>query len=82
MKTCLICGDRTKRPIAAVLEHFRPLDWKQRSYAPGTFRIFGIRAAVTLMSPMLNTILNWRYRRHRLEAPFCALDELPNSQTP
>lgn len=66
MKTCIICGEKTERPIAAAVEHFRPIDWEQRHWVKGTFKAFGWSAALTLMFPFLNTILHWKYRKMRL----------------
>ena len=68
---CLICGDSTSYPIAAVIWHFRPIDLKQREYIRGNFKAFGfcrgLMANVTLMFPFLNTIINWKYRKMQLE---------------
>jgi hypothetical protein len=35
----------------------------------GTYKQFGLRAAVCLASPLANMILNWRFRKSRLEFP-------------
>lgn len=71
MSTCIICGDTTPSPFTAFVYHFRPIDWEQRSYIRGNFKMFGLwsglRANLTLMSPFLNTILNWKHRKGKLE---------------
>jgi hypothetical protein len=71
MKRCVICGDSTTRPFAAAIEHFRPIDWPQRHFIKGNFKMFGLkiglRANITLMFPWANTILHWKYRKHGLE---------------
>jgi len=91
MKTCIICGDHTSRPLAAVVYHFRPIDWEQRSFIMGNFQTFGfwsgLRSNLTLMFPFLNTILNWKYRKHRLVfadgselQPMCQIGEKDNDR--
>ena len=52
------------------LRELKPLDWQQRHYIRGNIRTFGfwgsIKANITLMSPLLNMILNWKYRDWKL----------------
>lgn len=71
MKYCLICGEKIDRPFAATVEHFRPIDLGQWPYVIGNFRTFGLwsglHANVTLLSPVINTILHWKHRKSRLE---------------
>jgi hypothetical protein len=71
MKQCIICGEKTKRPLAAVVEHFRPIDWSQRHYLRGNFKVFGfwsgLRANITLMFPIVNTLWNWKQRKATLD---------------
>lgn len=82
MKTCCICGESTSKPLRAIWEHLAPIDWSQMSWFRGTFKACGLSAAVTLISPLLNTVLHWKYRKMRLTAPFCALDDLPIAEKP
>lgn len=79
MKHCLICGCKTTQPIAALMEHLRPLTLEHKMFWRGTYQTLGLRAALTLASPLLNTILTWKYRKHRLTAQFNALDDVPNA---
>jgi hypothetical protein len=68
---CLICGELTDKPIEAVWWHLRPLEnpsiW--RGFVIGTYRQFGLCSVITLLSPILNTIIHWKYRYHRLVIP-------------
>lgn len=70
IKECLVCGEVNKRWFAATVWHFRPIDWEQRRFLRGNFRTFGfwsgLRSNICLMFPFLNTLLNWKYRKHRL----------------
>lgn len=66
MKHCLICGEKTKRPILATLMHFRLIDFDQWAFVRGTYESFGLRSVLTLVSPLANTLLNWRHRKSRL----------------
>jgi hypothetical protein len=67
---CVICGDFTTRPFAAMVDHFRPIDWPQRKFLVGNFRAFGfwsgLHSNICLMFPFLNTLLNWKHRKSRL----------------
>ncbi len=69
--TCLVCGEVSAKWIQATIWHFRPIDWEQRGFIRGNFKTFGawggLRANVTLLFPFLNTLLNWKYRKARLE---------------
>jgi hypothetical protein len=73
MSECLICGDRTDRPFEAFVWHFRFIDLPQWRFIVGNFKTFGfwlgLRGNVTLMFPFLNTLINWKWRRHRLVFP-------------
>ncbi len=79
---CVICGEKLKHgnQLTAALWHFRPLDWGQRKWLFGTWRTFGLRGAITLISPAINTLVNWKYRKARLTSQFCALDDLDNKE--
>ena len=70
MKHCIICGGKTSQPFSAAVNHFRPIDWKQRHFVRGNFATFGfwsgLMANVTLVFPFLNTLINWKYRKMRL----------------
>lgn len=66
---CPICGEPTNEVIVSTLWHFRPIQspkvwW---DFVTGTYRNFGVIAVVTLVSPLLNTIIHWKYRRDRLD---------------
>jgi len=73
MKACIVCGEKTDRPIAAALRHFRLVDWGQWQYWPGNIRAFGfwtgLKSAITLSFPIINTLWNWKYRKSRLIIP-------------
>jgi hypothetical protein len=64
---CPICDDNTKSPIIAALWHFRLIDFDQWAYVRGTWQTFGFRAVLTLVSPICNTLINWKHRKARLE---------------
>lgn len=68
---CLVCGEPTVCPIRAILWHFRPIEHPRVwfGYLRGTYRLFGLRSVVTLVSPFLNTVIHWKYRHHRLKFP-------------
>lgn len=80
-RSCLVCGDICDKWIQATIHHFRPIDWEQRSFIRGNFKAFGVwsglRANITLLFPVMNTLFNWKYRKSRLvfadgsEQPFC-----------
>jgi hypothetical protein len=77
MKYCFICHSQVKEGMllartSAFVEHFYPIDFselREWRVLKGTYSIFGLRAALTLVSPLLNTILNWKYRKHHLVFP-------------
>ena len=72
MRTCLICGDRTRKPVRAVLEHLALWDWKHsRGCLLGTYRTFGFVAALTLFCPLACTLIYWRHRKAKLQFEFC-----------
>lgn len=68
---CIICGDVVTRPFAAAVYHFRPFAWHESKYILGNIRTFGfisgMRANIGLYFPFLSTIMNWQYRKMRLE---------------
>lgn len=80
-RICVICGEQigssASRTVAA-LWHFRPIERRSvwYGYLRGTYQVIGLRAALTLLSPLLNTVLNWKYRKARLTSQFNALDDL------
>jgi hypothetical protein len=67
---CVICGDSTERPFDAAIWHFRFIDWEQRHWVRGNFKVFGfwsgLSANMSLMFPFWDTIANWRYRKYTL----------------
>lgn len=66
---CVICGDPTDKPLDAAWWHLRPIENPREwwGFIGGTYANFGLRSVVTLISPLLNTIIHWKYRFHRLE---------------
>lgn len=69
MSKCPICGDNTDNPLIATFMHFRLIDFAQFSFVRGTFRTFGLREALTLICPLANTLIHWKYRKARLVIP-------------
>ena len=71
MKTCPICGSKTPRPILAALEHFKVWELNQLKYMRGNIKAFGLvdgfMATIYLMSPIINTLRHWKYRKHHLK---------------
>lgn len=49
-----------KRPLH--ISEFYLLDLKQIPYVKGTFKLFGWHPTLTLISPVMNLILNFKYR--------------------
>lgn len=47
--------------------NLKPVTFKHIKFWGGTYKTFGTKALLTLMSPLLNTILNWKYRNMHLE---------------
>ena len=47
--------------------NLKPIDRSMFKYFRGTFARFGLRSALTTVSPLLNTILNWKYRNWELK---------------
>lgn len=49
------------------------LDWKMRYFVRGNFHAFGLwhglTANLTLMSPLLNVLINWKHRNQELRIP-------------
>ena len=79
-KTCIICGEKLKpnsNRLTAALWHFRPLELKQWPWFRGTVKHCGISSAISLMSPLYNTLRHWKYRKAKLTSQFCALDDVP-----
>lgn len=67
---CLICGEPSEKPIRSTFSHlwlYVPGQWK---YLRGNVRMFGLWdgfwGTVYLVSPLLNTLRHWKYRKHRL----------------
>ena len=73
MKHCIVCGDETKRPIAATLSHFILYQQGQWAFLKGNIDVFGwrngIMSTLYLICPALNTIRFWKYRKARLVIP-------------
>jgi len=71
MKACIVCGEKTDRPILAALAHFKLVEWRQWRFWIGNFRTFGfwmgLKGSLTLSFPIVNTIWNWKYRKMRLD---------------
>lgn len=72
MGKCVICDEKTNRPIAAAIDHFRLVEWNQWRYWRGNFTAFGwisgLKANLTLSFPILNTLWNWKHRKARLHS--------------
>ena len=47
--------------------NLRPIDFTHKRFWRGTYDRFGFRSWITLVSPLANTILNWKYRNYDLE---------------
>lgn len=45
----------------------RLVDLSQRDVWNETYLQFGLRSLLTLASPLLNTIINWKYRNYELD---------------
>jgi hypothetical protein len=73
MKKCIICDQPTTRPVLEALWHFRLVDWNQWQFWRGNINTFGLasgmRSNLCLSFPILNTLLNWKYRKARLVFP-------------
>lgn len=68
---CLICGQETKRPVAAFLTHFKPYEYNGFKYYAGNKSMFGAYDAfwscVYLTSPLIKTIRFWKTRKMTLD---------------
>lgn len=46
------------------------IDWPMRQYIRGNFQAFGLwqglKVNITLMSPLLNLLIHWKYRNSQL----------------
>jgi hypothetical protein len=51
------------------LYELKPIAFNQFKFFKGTYKTFGLRATLTLISPLLNTIINWKWRSYRLLFP-------------
>lgn len=69
MNKCLICGEDTKRPILAVLYHFRLIDFSMLPFFKGNKQIGGFWMAFRSMSPFLGILLSIKYRGMSLNIP-------------
>lgn len=67
---CLWCGDRTHRPVAAFLEHFRLYESGNWKWFRGNMRTFGwwdgFWATIGLICPLYTTLRHWRRRKATL----------------
>ncbi len=78
MNKCKICGEKLKpnsNRLSAALWHFRLIERKQWPWFRGTMELFGLDAAICLMSPIYNTFRHWKRRKAKLTSQFCALDD-------
>ncbi len=70
MNHCVVCGEITSNPFAAVVYHFRPFEWHEPKYIIGNIRAFGfwagMRANISLYFPFANTLIHWKYRKMKL----------------
>lgn len=67
MKKCLICGNDTEKPFQDLFRHFHLIDTSNISFLKGTFVVFGFRAALIMISPICNTVINWKHMKYRLK---------------
>ena len=85
MKQCLICGEKTKRPIAATLWHIRLYKRGAWRFLRGNMATFGalsgVLGTIYLAFPIVNTLRHWKYRRYFLVIPNGAdVCEFPDSK--
>lgn len=70
MKHCLVCGDKTAKPILATLYHFRLYESGNWKWFKGNMATFGkwdgFWSALCLVCPLFNTLRNWKYRKATL----------------
>ena len=70
MNYCPVCHDKTDRPIAAALHHFRLWESGMWRYLRGNCKQFGLRSGILsficLKCPAFNTLWHWKHRRSRL----------------
>lgn len=52
-----------------LIRDFYLLDLEQIPFVKGTYKMFGFRATITLLSPLANLILNWKYLSYDLVFP-------------
>lgn len=45
------------------------IDFSMLRYVRATYQTFGFRSALTLASPLMNTIIHWKHRNSRLVLP-------------
>lgn len=93
---CIVCGDRTHRPIAAALNHFRLYEGGNWRWFKGNMATFGkwdgFWSTIGLICPLFTTIRHWKYRKAQLvladgkplESAFdengCAIRQDPTSE--
>ena len=70
IKTCPICGDKTRKPIQAAFEHFWFWQPGSLQYLKGNIKTFGfwsgLHAWICLAFPFYSTLRHWKYRKCRL----------------
>lgn len=73
MQNCLVCGDRSNRPLLATLHHFRLYESGNWSWMRGNMKQFGrwrgFVSTCYLVCPLLNALRHWKYRKCRLVLP-------------
>ena len=67
MKICYLCKEQTKRPVLSFLYHFALIDFENIKFAKGTYKTFGLKSTLTLISPFFNTMLNFKHFNKKLK---------------
>jgi hypothetical protein len=71
MKKCIVCGKETEKPFLSAFSHFYLYNAGQWKFLAGNIRTFGflsgVWSTVQLICPVINTVVNWRYRKCDLE---------------
>ena len=55
--------------IKKLLEKLKPIDFHNFPFIKGTYQRFGLKATLTMLSPLLNYILYFKYRNYYLIIP-------------
>lgn len=66
MNRCVICGEETKKPVLALLYHFRLVDFDMLPYFRGNLKGFGLFVAIRNSSPILAIYNEWKHKNKKL----------------